>query len=307
MMSIGQGQIIGSVTMPSSGYIYDPSRMAILLLQSSFESCSILNLGGGEYSISGLKDVTGTSISNVAGLTGSGSSIWIENGTLCNPHSGLYCLGLRSDKALAYGVRSSEALTHLNGLNPWPQNKALNITGDFYVSIWLYFPADWSIPTSDPVEHYSPNWYEMLNPFMLSDTDAFNPKSDVHIHRRLNGDYYLEFQFEQGNQHGMMTWVMIDPWDISTILGRWTHWAYFIHRTTDSTQAYVTIWLNDQMVGNCTDYNPTTRDSGIHLYTMNRNGNNIWSSFFAKSYLDGDGVNYHYVWADDLEVWDGIP
>lgn len=314
--------ISSSTSLPSSGYISYSSHAAKLLLQSSFETASVIGTST-EPAIT-MYDVNGKGVSNYVTLTGSGSVIWIENGTLRTAHTGTKSVGLRSDKALAYGDRCDWMLTHLDGSAGYPNSwDGLNITGDFYLSVWLYFPADWSIPTVDPVEHYSPNWYELMNPLVLSDTDANNPKTDIHIHRQANGNYFLEFQYEQGNGVNKIHWTLFDPWDISTVLGKWTRWAYFIHRSTDYTQAYVMFWLNGQMIGYCTDANGSSQVGGspdpgsrsYHFYTENKNVNNnppgglgsIWASDFAKTYLDGDGVNYHYIWADDLEVWDGIP
>lgn len=312
MMSIGQGQIVVSKTMPSSGFIDDPSRTAVLLLQSSFDTASVIG-SNSEPAIT-LYDVNGRGVSNYADLTPKdntdGSRIWIEDGTLCTPHSGIKCVGFRSSNALSYGVRSCLMLTHLDGSSGYPNSwKGLAITGDFYLSVWLFFPANWSIPTSDPVEHYSPNWCEMMNLFELSDTDAVNPKLDIHIHRRTGGSYFLELQYERANGVDEITWNMINPFDISTILGKWTKWAYFIHRSIDTAQAYVQVWLNDNLLGTFNDQNgsPSYTSRSYHFYTMNRNGNNTWLTIFAKTYLDGDGINYHYLWADDLEVWDGIP
>jgi hypothetical protein len=315
MISIGQGQIIGGKTMTSSGYINDSSRMAMLLLQSSFDTASVIGTNS-EPAIT-LYDVNGRGVSNYVDLTPKdntdGSQIWIEDGTLCTPHSGPKCLGFRSSNALSTGMRSCLMLTHLDGSSGYPNSwRGLSITGDLYVSVWLYFPSDWSIPPVDPVEHYSPNWFAVQDPFQLTDTDASNPMCETHIHRRSNGVYFLEVMWERANGVDKIEWNMIDPFDISTITGKWTKWAYFIHRSTDSTQAYIQYWLNDNLLGTFNDQNgsPSYTSRSYHFYTMNkglRSGNTLWTSIFAKTYVDGDGVNYKYLYADDLEVWDGIP
>lgn len=314
MISIGQAQITSSKSLNSFGSINDPSRIANLLLQSSFDTCTILG-GNTEPYLGGFTDVNGRNVATYVDLTpkdnSDGSRIWIETGSLQAPHTGTKCLGFRSDKSASYGVRSCLQLTHLDGSSGMGGYSGLRITGDFYVSEWLYYPANWSIPPQDPVGHYYPNWSEVVNLYELSDTDAVNPKLDIHIHRRQNGVYYLELEYERANGADEILWNMIDPFDITTITGKWTHWAYFLHRSTDSNVAYAQVWLNDNLLGTFNDANgsPSPTSRSYHFYTMNKGlrGNTIWLSIPMKTYLDGDGVNYHYLWADDLEVWDGIP
>jgi hypothetical protein len=333
MINTGQGQIASSKTLNSSGYINDPSRIAHLLLQSSFETCTILGSNSEPY-LGSFTDVNGQNVATYADLTPKDktgkSTIWIEDGSgssictppvpagLVTPHSGTKCLGSRSSNARSSGMRSCLQLQYLNGANLGMGGySGLKITGDMYLSIWLYYPAGWSIPTVDP-DGYTPSWTEVMNIYELTDTDYVNPKLSVHIERRTNGVYYLELHYERANNGDMIMWNMIDPFDITRITGKWTHWAWFMKRSTDSNIAYLQFWLDDVLLGTFNDANGTSIYGGspnpgsrsYHFYTMNKNGApnaNSWLTIPVKTYLDGDGINYHYLWADDLEVWDGIP
>jgi len=311
MISIGQGQIIGSKSLNSFGYINDPSRMANLLLQSSFDNCVMTQHGSTEVTLGPVSEFP---YCNMANLDGGASTItWMEDGTLQTPHSGAKCLGLRSGNILS-NVRVEWQLTHLDGGGSYPSGThGLNIPNDVYASVWLLLPSNWSIPPARP--GYSPNWSELMNPFTLTDSNM-NPKCTVHIHRDSSGVYDLTLEYDDtgggsGGLSSKLWWVIFKPWDISTILGGWHKWSWFIRRSTDPNIAYVQMWLDNQLLGTFNDQNGTSLPG--RTFTMRTKGasSTNWWIAFAKSYLNdaqnpGDG-NYHYIYADDLQVWDGIP
>lgn len=313
---MSEGQIIGVRLLNSSGSIrYNAT--AHLLLQSSFETSAVQYWGPGEWYLTNIKDVNGTKRANYGNTVGYWASataedeIWIDTGNV-TAHSGSKCLGLMASKQKT-GVRACWGLTRLDGSDSGAPGVGLKIQGDIYVSIWLYFPSDWNITTYDPSNpYYGQNWYELMNLIMMYEggathSEADNPKLSVHIHRYTSGAYSLDLDWEGNNTANHVRWHMINPFDISTITGKWTHWAWFIHRTTDYTQAYVKFWLNGVLLGTFNDTNPYERDHAYdHMYTAPKY-NPLWYMFCAKVYLVADGTHYHYLWADDLEVWDGIP
>jgi hypothetical protein len=317
IISIGHGQITGSKTLTSSGYISNSSQVAKLLLRSSFEDVTILGTNSEPY-LGNFKDMSGRNVATYADLTpkdnSDGSQVWVENSATPTsgaptPHSGTKCLGFRSNNA-GSGARSCMQLTHLDGSSGMGSYSGLNIdaaglSGDVYFSVWYYYPANWDLTVSQ-------YWTEVVNLFELWDAGAYNPKCEIHIHHASTSRYFLELQWEGVNTGNHVLWNIFDPFDLNTIRGKWTKWSFFIHRSTDYNDAYIQFWLNDVLYGpitggdRFTDANGSHPDgSSYHFYTKGIS-NPLWIIIFAKTYLDANGT-YHYLWADDLEVWDGIP
>jgi hypothetical protein len=248
------------------------------------------------------------------------SACWVEDGTGKGgqypvgifPYSGIKCMGFRS--GTSGGVRAEWQLAHLDGSpQNWgsPQNAelgSLKVTGDFYVSVWLYFPSNWALPMPSGDLGY----YEMQNiAWRSTDTQRFA----THIHRLNNGLYDLVLHFQRnnsdytgrvnnGNSDTYMQWWLINNLDLNQIKG-WHKWAYFLHRSTDPDVAYVKYWLDDVLLKTCTRANNESLGNlGTAGFLTEFSG--AWWSTFAKDYCQSDG-NYHYMYIDDLEVWDDIP
>jgi len=336
MISIGQGEMTSIKQLNSFGSIDDPSHGAQLLLQSSFDTAQLIINGvyqplntiatGNEPAVY-LTDANGIQRANHCEIQNGGT--WIEDGTVnpppegIIPHSGARCIGGYSGASGT--VRMEWELNHLDGSSGGvPNSPGLPITGDYYYSIWLYFPLDWSMPLGVN-NGDNKAWDEMMNPFVFS---ALNPRTCLHIHRANNGQYDLTLEWTlDGGSANKLCWMIIPSgWDIASgpyqILGKWTKWSFFCHRTTDYTQAYMKMWLNDVPLVSRIDGSPVLTDyngehangtpwpsagRSFHMYTTSSLASpGAWALYFAKSYMDFGGGT-HYLYADDLEVWDGIP
>ncbi len=293
MIGTGQGQIIGSQHLTSFGTFGEinySSHTANLLLQSSFDDAVISLV---QHSESDYYTLSSNPYCNLIRLDfeSTGSSVWIEDGTNVQPHSGARCIGLRSGPT-GIGTRAELQLNHLDGNNPWPSAPlgALFVPDDYYVSVWLYLPSDWSLTSTN-------SWYELLNLFWLG---VSGPRTAVHIHRSTSGIYNMVLHYEEYNYAPKIDWVIFDPLDISSITGKWTKFAWYVHRSSVPSEATIKFWINDVLL-------VTGQSTRSDFRTKAPEGSSTnWWFTFAKSYLDGDG-NYHFLYVDDLQVWDGIP
>jgi hypothetical protein len=262
-----------------------------------------------------LYDTSSTLRSNLAVIDYAGSRTWIETGSEVTPHSGSRCIGLCSGPS-GSSVRCEWELNHLDGSGGTPYVPShgppygFNIVKDYYFSVWLYFPSDWNL--TQPVSGWS--WYELMNPFVFYDFSGYFPRTCLHIHRYPDGHYDLVLHYDNvEGETQEISWTLLNPFDLSTIRGKWTKWSFFAHRTTDYTTAYMKMWLNDEPL-NCTDdgtsifsdsnANLGPTDRSYHLRTKGISTN--WIITFAKSYTDGNG-KAHYLWFDDLQLYTDIP
>jgi len=283
---------------------------ANLLFNTSFENAQISSCSGYEYGLNlGICNYGMIQYS----LPPTGGLLWIEDGGQYSnsptPHSGNRCLGLRSGPVTGTShARAEWELTHLQGGTGWTcgfgdNYPALAVPDDYYVSVYLYLPSDWSrVPAGyGGSSQYDPPWYEMLNLYVLYD-DAGNlyPRASVLILTKTDGSYWmtLEYDWTIGSAD-KIRWTLFDPLDIDTLRGKWVKWSWYVHRSTIPTEAMIKVWMNDNLLITATSNNSNFRTKG--LSSVN------WFFAFLKSYLQYNDGTYHYIWADDLEVWDGIP
>jgi hypothetical protein len=310
MISIGQGQIIGNKTLTSSGRINYSSPNAQLLFKPDFDLLTAPIDLGSDYAYYEKSDFVANQI--VIWYPTTGSYAAVESGTNVQPHTGTKCMALVSGTSGA--VRAEWQLTHLDGTAGWgtPDRgvNGLNIGDDYYVSVWLYFPEDWSLPM--PSGDYG--YWELMNPFWFT---VNGPRTCVHIHHLTDGNYNLVLHFQRnngdytgrtykGNSETYMQWTLSEPFDLSRIRGKWTKWAYYVHRSTNPDEVVMTFWLDGELLKNCTRANNESSASDTSGLTSKAPTGAHWWSTFAKNYMVSDG-DHHYLYVDDLEVWDGIP
>lgn len=289
MITIGQGQTIGSARLNSTGFINDPLSTAQLVFQSSFEEPPTIITSGSDRYLGNFPIATYISLQN-------GGTCWVEDSLsptagAPTPRSGRYCIGLQSPAGGGTSLRAELEISHLDGSTGMGGIHGLNMVGkEVYCSVWLYLPSDWAMTGTSS----SNWWYEMLNCYCLN--AGGYPRICVHIHRP-NGVYNLQVEVPSGAGQGPIIGE-INPFIVP--LGEWFNCRWWFTQSTSGGRFkfWIKTSVYDKMFDSITNYPNGLQTLGTSPTLMT----------IGKSYMDNpSGAPEHKIWVDDLEVWDGIP
>jgi hypothetical protein len=189
-------------------------------------------------------------------------------------HSGTRCVG----EEVISGYRNEFFIMNLQNLG---------ITNEYFVSTWLYLPADWQLhlPKGDW------NWYEIVQ---LSGTGGptYLPYSAVHIIQRDSTVATFDLDFDVRDTSGTLkTYKEIA--DYALPRGRWFNLQYYVF--LDPTNGIVRVWIDDTLLWdgrNIPTKNPSesprTQVGGIY-------------------YSNADTFSPYRIWVDDLQIYNTLP
>jgi hypothetical protein len=292
MMSTSQGQTSGSASLTSSGLINYPSNGGKLLFQSSFEEPPTIVNSGGEYYLGNFATSTYIAFEN-------GGTAWIEDKSnpkigAPTPHSGRYCFALKTLAGAGVPLRSEALITHIDGTQGMGGIGGLNLPNQFYVSLWLYMPSNWTI-TGTSTNYW---WYELLDILVLN--GGGYPRYCAMIRKQSNGQYKFDVEYNTGAGAGT-PFRTINPFTLP--LGEWFNCRWFITEATSGGR--IQFWLTTSTYNNELFDSITVYPNGIP--TKASGGPPEFN--FIKNYLNGQDSNNpsHVIWVDDIEVWDDLP
>jgi hypothetical protein len=203
-----------------------------------------------------------------------GATMWLEGldrktpGVNC--HSGSRCVGMELTDITKSRRNEFEILNLQN----------LGITNEYFVSVWLYLPADWRLHS--PVE----NWYEIVNPY-FSGPPTYLPYSAITIGQETTAqvfDLRTDYRDLSGAMHTWDTYT-----NFSLPRGRWFQVQYYVRRS--STDGILRIWFDGALV---------TNRSGL----LTKGPNEDWFTTPAKIYYGtNDTFSPYQIWVDDLQIY----
>jgi hypothetical protein len=208
------------------------------------------------------------------------------------PHSGTRCVGMR---VLAGSHGTPRAEFNLLNLNSLIGNQD---GAELYISCWVFLPPDFTVlPKHQESPPISSGWMSIGDAFMSDGTGlpyvafTLNPVSWVGITPET---YLWYFGYRTDSGYQMLNTV--NPYTQYLHLGEWYHLEYYVYRSS-TTNGIVRYWINHQLLAEAKD-----------IQTRNPDPNIDWFTTPIKIYYDNrDTTASHYIWIDDLAIYDGMP
>lgn len=294
--AVSSGEMNSSYNIHNSATITYGSTSANLVYSTSFEystvySANELNLeGNGPYAPRNFLSLN------------DGGTFWVEDKNTIPPYApatgrptprtGNKMLGLMVPASTTIGIRSEFGLVAIDGISLTPNT--LHLIDEAFLSIWLWLPPDWDLARTGN------NWYELVNPYYCINP-AYYPKCALHIlePNGPNGPCTLALK------HYTAVGVFTTLGQISNFVvprGEWFNLKWWIR--LHETNGAIKFWLSTSYYGN--DYLLADKSGFQTRNSPTGNPPYYWSASVAKVYLDGDN-GPEYLYADDLQVWDGLP
>ena len=216
-------------------------------------------------------------IENWFAMSGSNTGMWVEGldrrTSNLNCHSGSRCVGLE----VVTGYRAQFNIMNLQNLG---------ITSEYFVSVWLYLPADWRLHA--PKGEW--NWYELID---ASGTPVGEPLTAVHIIQRDTtvDRFDLDFDWKDTLAHNWITDKEILNYPLPR--GRWFNVQYYVF--LDPTHGIVRVWIDDTLLWD-----------GRNIPTMNPSESPVTT--VGKIYFNQkDTFSSYKIWVDDLVIYKTQP
>jgi hypothetical protein len=210
-----------------------------------------------------------------------GATMWLEGldrntpGITC--HSGGRCVGMEVTDITKSRRNEFEIL------NP----QKLGITNEYFVSVWLYLPADWRMHL--PKGQF--NWWEIANP-SATEGVPWAPYTAIWINQAdsTNDNFGLEFGGRDA-ANKFQSYKKIS--DYALPRGRWFNLQYYVFR--HPTNGIVKVWIDGTLLWNASNI-PTMNASVPPHITV------------AKIYYDtSDTYSPYRLWVDDLQIYSSMP
>lgn len=299
--SIGNGQIIGSRQIQSTGSVNEHSGTGELKFSTGFEDVTwrtVPAVGSGDTEgYMNIKDLNSQYyMYNYVHLTGYGELI-IDDGTAFpnspTPHSGskMICTAIPDGET----TRRAELQLrfHTTG-SPYPPTPWL--ANQYFLRCWYYFSPDWAL--TDTNEY---NWASLCT---ILNTAGMPWQFVLTVRPRTPTGYapldpITGYKLCIGNVGEAHTGGPVETtpstWNVSSIRGRWNRLEIFVKNdpTGGNDNGCIVWWDGIKIL------------EGYNFPTLNY-PNNTWYVSIPKTYTDIDSAANRQ-WLDDIELWDDIP
>jgi len=210
-----------------------------------------------------------------------GAAIWMEGLDRKTPnvncHSGSRCVGMELTD-ITKSRRNEFDIMNL---------QSLGITNEYFVSVWLYLPADWQLHL--PKGQF--NWYEIADP-SATGGPPYAPYTTVWINQK-DGLVKI-FDLEFGGRDAQQKYESFKTTTNYPLpLGRWFNLQYYVFR--HPTNGIVKVWIDGTLLWD-----------GDNIPTMNASV--APKTIAAKIYYEPtDTYSPYRLWVDDLEIYRSMP
>jgi len=206
------------------------------------------------------------------------ADMWIEGLDRVTPgftcHSESRCLGL---EILSGGYRAEFNIHQLQNL----------VEKELFVSVWLYLPPDFSLH----VPGIDWNWDQIVNPYFTG--PPYLPYFSLDVIQPDITKPIFNLRFDNRDMSNKLTTIkQINNYPLPR--GQWFNVQYYVLH--DPVNGAIKFWINGELlfeVNGLATANPSVTE---------------WFTTPAKIYYEpSDTFSPYRIWADDLQIYNGIP